>query len=118
MKDRLAVAGQELERIRAELPAELDRELDKVSFIFEAVPTEADLTSGVEADQLGLFDGNPLGEAEFPMPTRIVVWLENVWDLAEEDPAIFREEIRITLLHEIGHFLGWDEDDIESRGLE
>jgi len=118
MKEMLAVAERELRRIRAELPAELNRELDKVSFIFEAVPSVEDRANGVEPDQLGLFDGNPLGAAEFPMPTRIIVWLENLWDLAGGDAEIFREEVRITLLHEIGHFLGWDEEEVESRGLE
>jgi predicted Zn-dependent protease with MMP-like domain len=27
------------------------------------------------------------------------------------------EEIRITVLHEIGHHLGWDEEELEARGL-
>jgi len=25
--------------------------------------------------------------------------------------------MKVTLLHEIGHYLGWDEDDLEKRGL-
>lgn len=118
MNEMAEIATGELDRIRAELPGEINAELDHVSFIFEAHPSEDDLASGIEADQLGLFDGNPLGDTEFPMPTRIILWMENLWDLAEEDVEIFREEVRITLLHEIGHFLGWDEDDIEARGLE
>ena len=49
---------------------------------------------------------------------RIRLWLGNILDYAGGDPAIFREEIRTTLLHEIGHVLGWDEDDLEARGLD
>lgn len=45
-------------------------------------------------------------------------WLENLWDFAEHDEETFRDEVRVTLLHEIGHLLGWDEDDIADRGLE
>lgn len=111
-------AAEELARIRGELPPELNRALDKVSFIFERIPSPAEIAEGIEPDQLGVFDGNALGETEFPMPTRIVLWLENLWDLAEGDADIFREEVRITLLHEIGHFFGWGEDEMEARGLD
>ena len=34
---------------------------------------------------------------------------------ADHDSLV--EELRITLLHEIGHHLGWDEDDLAARGL-
>ena len=36
--------------------------------------------------------------------------------MAEGDLATFRAEVRTTLLHEIGHVLGWDEQDLEERG--
>jgi len=111
-------AEAELSRIRKELPPEINRELDAVSFHFELLPSAEELADGIEADQLGLFDGNALGEAEFPLPTRIVIWLQNLWEMAESDEEVFRDEIRITLLHEIGHFFGWDEDEIEARGLD
>ena len=68
---------------------------------------------GVEADTLGLFDE---GAPETPTP-RIRLWLENLWDFAEDDTEVFRAEVRTTLLHEIGHLLGWDEQDVEERGL-
>ena len=31
--------------------------------------------------------------------------------------AIFREEVKSTLLHELGHYLGLDEDQVEDLGL-
>ncbi len=43
----------------------------------------------------------------------IRLWLENIWYEAEEAGTTFDEEVRVTLLHEIGHLLGWDEDDVE-----
>ena len=36
----------------------------------------------------------------------------------EDLPAAYREEVRITYLHELGHYLGWDEDEVAERGLE
>ena len=36
----------------------------------------------------------------------------------EEDEEIFREEVHTTYLHELGHYLGLDEDDLFDRGLE
>ena len=36
----------------------------------------------------------------------------------EGDVEIFRDECRLTYLHELGHYLGWDEDDLTARGLD
>jgi hypothetical protein len=37
---------------------------------------------------------------------------------AEGDEEIFRDEVHTTLLHELGHYLGLDEDELTERGLE
>jgi predicted Zn-dependent protease with MMP-like domain len=34
-----------------------------------------------------------------------------------EEGGDFTDEVRVTYLHELGHHLGWDEDDLEGRGL-
>ena len=76
---------------------------------------------GVEPDLLGLFVGPALDEAaglDDPLPPEILLFLENLWDYAEEDPGIFREEVRRTYLHELGHYLGLEEDDMASRDLD
>lgn len=44
--------------------------------------------------------------------------LENVWSLDEAGENGFREEVRTTFLHEIGHCLGLNEDELMERGLE
>jgi len=44
--------------------------------------------------------------------------MANLWDFAEGDAEAFREEVRLTYLHELGHFLGWDEDQVAARGLD
>lgn len=71
-------------------------------------------------DLLGLFEGNslldpsPQSVGEFP---RITLFLAALWDSAEGEAAEFREEVKTTLLHELGHFLGLDEEAVEALGL-
>ena len=40
------------------------------------------------------------------------------WLIAEEDEEIFCDEVHTTYLHELGHYLGLDEDELTERGLE
>jgi predicted Zn-dependent protease with MMP-like domain len=70
---------------------------------------------------LGLFVGPSFVEelsCDDPMPPVIRLFVENLRDEAEDDPALFRQEVRTTLLHELGHYLGLDEDGLAERGLE
>ena len=48
----------------------------------------------------------------------IWLFLENIWDYAGRDTAAYREEVRVTYVHELGHYLGLDEDDLEVRDLD
>lgn len=52
------------------------------------------------------------------MPPQIILFLENIWEYAEGDAGVYRVEVRTTLLHELGHYLGLDEDDLAERGLD
>lgn len=74
----------------------------------------------LETDLLGLFEGcsraDPEPESAGQLP-RIRLFLDNLWDYVEADIASFRQEVRITLLHELGHYLGLDEDQVEALGL-
>ena len=88
---------------------------------YEAAPHPSVLAEGFEPDILGLFTGSPHGSElahDQPAPPEILLYLENLWDLAEGDEAVFREEARLTYLHELGHYFGWDEDELTARGLE
>ena len=82
-----------------------------VPVIMEKVPSPEDVAMGIEPDTLGFFDEDEAGLIH------IRLWLENIWDFSEGEQDVYREEVRTTLLHEIGHLLGWDEDDVEERGL-
>ncbi|KXU34392.1 hypothetical protein AXK11_08565 [Cephaloticoccus primus] len=107
-------------RLQRRLPPEIRPLARAVPVHCEAVPSEAVLAGGFGPDILGLFSGNPHG-TEFsqsePAPPQILLYLENLWDYAEADWPTFDEELRLTYLHELGHYLGWDEDEVEARGL-
>lgn len=115
------VAANVVGATQRQLPPDLRALARGVAVHYETVPTAEIIAEGFEPDILGLFTGNPHG-TEFshdnPAPPQILLYLENLWDFAEEDVEIFKEEVRTTYLHELGHYLGWDEDDVTARGLE
>lgn len=96
-----------------ELPDDIRSIVERVPVFLERRPDAEDVAGGIEPDTLGIFDE---GARASPAP-RIRIWLENLWELAEGDTVVFQAEVRTTLLHEIGHLLGWDEQDLEERGL-
>lgn len=76
---------------------------------------------GVEAGLLGLFVGEPLAHPDpegTSLPAQILLFVENLATYADFDETVFREEVRTTYLHELGHFLGLDEDALTRRELD
>ncbi|TDU81017.1 putative Zn-dependent protease with MMP-like domain [Prosthecobacter fusiformis] len=74
----------------------------------------------IEDDLLGLFEGCSLLDGEPGTPDqlpRIRLFLDNLWDYTEGNTETFKDEVRVTLLHELGHYLGYDEEQVEERGL-
>ena len=113
------LAQAEVEATLAALPEPLRRQAAPLPVTYEARPDQALLEEGGDADLLGLFVGAALAEpGDSPLPPQIILFLENLWDFAEEDEEFYREEVRTTYLHELGHYLGLDEIDLEERGLE
>jgi len=116
-----AIAGEVVAATQRRLPAAVRAEAMAVPVCFEAKPGADLLAEGWEPDILGLFVGRAHADetlAAEPLPPQILLFLENLWDYAEGDLAVYREEVRITFLHELGHYLGWDEGDLEARGLD
>ena len=94
-------------------------EAQRVPITFSPVPNEGLQEDGIAHDTLGLFTGAEYAdEGHSPMPPQIILFLENLWDFSGRDEGTFRQEVRTTLLHELGHYLGLDEDDLTDRGLE
>ena len=116
-----ALALEEVEATLAALPGPLRERAEALPVTFERRPNAAHRRDGIEADTLGLFVGSEFAyeeTASLPLPPQIILFLENIWDLAEADEESFREEVHTTYLHELGHYLGLDEDDLFDRGLE
>jgi predicted Zn-dependent protease with MMP-like domain len=86
------------------LPPELARGLENVAVVVEDENPD-------EPDLLGLFDEQPY------MPAKISIYrlpLEESFP----DPRELEREIRITVLHELAHFFGIDEERLEELGYD
>ena len=113
------VAEEEIEATLSSLPAPLRERARQLPVTLERLPNAGLQADGIEPDTLGLFVGPDFAEeGHVPMPPQIILFLENLYDFAEGDEEILREEIDTTLLHELGHYLGLNEDDLTDRGLE
>jgi predicted Zn-dependent protease with MMP-like domain len=104
------------------LPGEFRGRMENIAVVVEDYPPE-----GRDADDLllGVFEGTPRTEQSvFDVgtgPARVVLFQKNIEAYAREAAgaegrpveAIIREEVRLTVLHELGHYFGLDEDALE-----
>ena len=108
----------------AELPPQFATFLEEVPVQIETRPSRRLLRQlGMEEDELlmGLYQGASLmdrAEVEgrgSPAPNHILLFQED-HELVAESRAQLINEVRKTVLHEIGHHFGMDEDDLERLG--
>lgn len=115
-----AVAEQVVAATQKKLPPEIRAEAIAVPVVYHDWPSDEILGEEFEPDILGMFAGSPRGldtGDNNALPAHILLFLENIWDFAEADSGVFRDEVRLTYLHELGHYFGWDEDELDARGL-
>jgi len=120
----VAISPKELERVAErvldELPREFREAIAAVPVLLEDFPSrELVVSSGLTPQVLGLFTGNvhQYRITGAPHPTAIIIYRRNLEKVARTKKDLERE-IRITLLHEIAHYLGFDEDDMQDLGLQ
>lgn len=95
------------------LPPDLSAALENIVVVIEDEHPE-------DPDLFGLYEGIPLperGDMAGELPDRITIFrlpLEEEF----EDPAELEREIRITVLHELGHYFGLDEERLADLGYE
>jgi len=112
-------ADEELKALIKVLPEDVRTAAEKVLVSMEEKPGQGAFDGELAGDELGLFEGPAAMEEEDPAePSRIRLFLTNLWDWVEADEQDYRDEVGTTFLHELGHYLGWDEDEVSERGLE
>ncbi len=117
----LVAAEREVNRTLRALPPVLREKARAVPVVYEARPDPALKEDGIEPDTLGLFVGETYRDAyagSHDLPAQVILYLENIWEYAQHESDLFREEVRRTLLHELGHYLGLDEEDLADRELD
>jgi predicted Zn-dependent protease with MMP-like domain/Tfp pilus assembly protein PilF len=104
----------------AELPEHVRDRLGNVPVLVEELPTVDWVREGIDPRVLGLFSGVPLPEksalAASPALDSIHLFQHNLERTCRDRDELL-EEIRITVLHETGHFFGLDDDDLGQLGL-
>jgi predicted Zn-dependent protease with MMP-like domain len=119
-----------LEEVLETLPEEILSRLETVPLIVEDFPNPVLLREmGLPDDEplCGLHSGFMMTERSvehaYSLPEEIhlyrrgIIELAGGWDQPEADDEVYAE-IHITLLHELGHHFGLDEDDLERLGYD
>lgn len=115
----------ELQKAISELPEDMRADLDGIPVKAEDLPADDDLLGNeppLSPTILGLFRGPPLGESCEPEtpgePCRSVALYRLNLGRAVSSVKELKEQIRVTLLHEVGHLRGEDDLELAARGLE
>ena len=114
MIDWEELAQSEVLQIQNELPKSIRSRAMEVPVFFDWA------RNGRASSWLGVFEGCSLlaGTPAFPneLP-RITLFIDNLAKAANYERVAFLREVRTTYLHELGHYLGWDERQIANIGL-
>ncbi len=125
----IALSEAEFDRVLEDaleaLPEQIRRYLGNVAVTVEDIPADDDLlaaTPPLSPQSLGMFRGSSYGQkgSSDPwshFPSSIVLYQRNL-ERAVRTREELIEEIGVTLVHEVGHFLGLDEDQLWERGLD
>lgn len=119
---------RQLESVLAQMPRSVRRLLDDVTLYVEDYPSREVMRRMKVRDRsqlCGLYTGIPLSQRSVEhsgvLSDAVHIYREGILHLAmnrrgQVDEEELREQIRITVLHELGHHHGMDEDELESLG--
>ena len=106
---------EHVRRALESLPPDLRQAMSNVEIVVEEENRE-------DPDLFGLYLGVPLTDRGSTyagvLPDKIAIYRRPLEDEFGDDPAALEEEIRITVLHEIAHHFGIDEDRLSELGWE
>jgi predicted Zn-dependent protease with MMP-like domain len=115
MIDWESLAQEQIAKIQGELP-------EPIRVHALEVPVFFDRTSDETSDPcLGTFEGYSLMEglpAQLDDMPRITLFIDTLAEAANHRKKVFQREVRVTYLHELGHYFGWDEVQLANLGLE
>jgi predicted Zn-dependent protease with MMP-like domain/Tfp pilus assembly protein PilF len=113
---------EHLQRTMDALPERFREHLDAIAVTVEELPSEEILRAEqppLDPELLGLFVGTPRTEDSVfgagDLPARILLFQRNLERYALDEDELL-DEIAVTLRHELGHYLGLDEEEIEEAG--
>lgn len=99
------------------LPRDFRRRLDNLVIAVRDRPSPRMLREMGEESLLGVYVGTPLTERHhdelFRMPDQILLFQRPIEEMCRSEREIV-EQVRITVVHEVGHFFGLDDDEIEA----
>lgn len=113
-----------VEEVLDSLPARFKQRLENIVVLVEDVPPQQRRSARrrprkLAADRqllMGVFQGVPRTEKsvfDLPMgPDRVVLYQRNIEAVCATE-AELRREIRLTVIHELGHYFGMDEDQLK-----
>ena len=113
-----------VEKALERLPGELRQAFDNLAIVIEDWPDPAiveEITGDPSEVIYGLFSGTPLPERRFEdsgdLPPVIALY-QGPLEEDFSDRAELAREVEITLVHELAHFMGFDEDTVRKFGYE
>jgi len=104
-----------------DIPEEVSAYLDNVDIVVEQYPTREQLLGSLIKDDeylMGLYEGLPLTErAEYGavLPDKITIFQNSIEHFCTSDKEIM-EEVRKTIVHEVGHHFGMSDKRLEELG--
>lgn len=111
-----------VERALDEIPEELAARMDNVVILVRNQPTEEELESlglGPRETLLGLYVGRPLTSRGWygeTLPDRIMIYQQPIESICRSEDEVV-EQVRETVLHEVAHHFGIDDDRLDEIGI-
>jgi predicted Zn-dependent protease with MMP-like domain len=121
-EDLLSSISAQVGRVLSALPRRLKERVSHVPILLVDRPSEELVSTGFDSRAWGMFEGanvaevgGDLGAAE---PAAITLFVQCLLDVFDADEDELLDQVRVTVLHEIGHFFGLDEAQLAEIGLD
>ena len=105
-----------------DIPDEIKVRLENVDVVVEEWPTPDQLAgAGIDEDHylMGLYEGIPLPDRynyDMVLPDKITLFQDSIEELCSTEAEIIKE-VRMTVVHEVAHHFGIDDDRLHEMGV-